>query len=291
MAKRVRVYDFRSPDKFSKEDLRALELVANHYSRLAVPILAGQLRSNAAFEVRELGQSTFGYLLDSLPPHTITVTCSLRPLTGRLLATLDPTLALVMLDLLMGGRGVPMTPRPLTDIELSLLRRFFEHLLGEFGSAISEQGEFRLVPEGIESNPLFAQIMAPTDTVAWMRFQLKVEGVNGDLNILLPHALVEPLLPHLVDRTRAAEAGAGERWHLGGVPVTLAAVLGTVRLSLQEFLALEVGDVVTLGTRVGRPLELWVENQRTFLGRVGTIGREVVFEVTDRIVKGDAVDE
>jgi flagellar motor switch protein FliM len=287
--KGIRSYDFRSPDKFSKDDLRALELVGNHYARLAVPVLTAQLRLNASFELREIGQSTYGYFLDSLPPHTVTAILTLGPLAGRFLAMLDPTIALVAIDLLMGGRGVPIAPRALTDIELSLLKRFLSRLAGEFGDAIAEQGEFQVSLETIEANALFAQILAPTETIASLRFTLRVEHASGDFTLVLPHDLVEPLLPRLIDRARPGSR-TSDLWDLGDVPLELSAVLGSVEMTLAQFLALEVGDILMLPSRTGRPLELRVAGQRTFVGHVGTVGRELVFEIADRIAKGEWVD-
>lgn len=262
--------------------------MANHYARLAVPVLAAQLRLNAAFELKELSQSTFGYFLDSLAPHTVTATLALAPLAGRFLATLDPTLALVVIDLLLGGRGLPMPPRNLTDIEFSLLRRFLSRLLGQLPEAISEEGEFRVELEGLESNPLFAQILGPTDTVATVRFELRLEHAAGDFCLTLPHELLEPILPRIADRAHS-EPHPSEAWDLSAVPLTLAACLGTVELPLRQFLALEPGDILTLNTRLNRPIELQANGRPLFLGRVGTVGRELVFEIQNRFVKGETL--
>jgi flagellar motor switch protein FliM len=281
--RRIRLYDFRRPDKFSKEQLRALEVVFGHFARLSTTYFVSQLRTSVQLTVEEVQQATFGEFFAGLSGPLTVVVGALEPLAGKFLMVLDLTLTYALLDHLLGGAGQSRwaEARPPTEIEVGVLGRLLGGCLATLREAFAQVAEVQPRLLALESNPLFAQIVAPTEMATAVGLRVQLGSLTGQLSFCLPYVLLESMLPalSLYQSYRPTAESASSTWPLAEVPVTLVASLGTSRIRVRELLNLEVGDVVLLGTRVGHLLELLVEDRPKFQGEVGVRGRQLAFRV------------
>ena len=55
---KVKLYDFKSPQKFSKEHIRTLELIHDNYARIISNYLTGQTRQNVKVKIETVEQIT-----------------------------------------------------------------------------------------------------------------------------------------------------------------------------------------------------------------------------------------
>ena len=132
-----RLYDFRRPDKFSKEHLRTLEVVFGHFARLATTYFVGQFRTTVTINVTAVAQEAFSEFLDSVQTPATVLVASAAPLKGKFTAVVDSTLTFSMIDHLFGGGGAQSSKgRPLTEIELKVMERVFNGLLENLGEAL-----------------------------------------------------------------------------------------------------------------------------------------------------------
>ena len=255
----VRIYDFRRPDRFSKEQLRALYMVHEHVARLMAPTLAAFYRGPVQLAV--------------------------PPLEGRALLDVDPELAFPLIDRMFGGPGETLPERrPLTDIEQTVIRRVCEALARAVGEGWAQLAAVQPAVEGLETNPAFLQLAAPNEVVLTVELSLQMGDHSGLLRLCLPYMLLEPVLPRL-----STEPWLGTRRRpgpmpqvqqlLGRVEVTVTACLGRARLSLGELLELEPGDVIPLQARRDRPIEVRVEDQLKFWAEPGKVNGRLAVRV------------
>lgn len=281
----VRVYDFRRPDRFSKEQLRALMLVHEHVARAMATGLAAFYRGLVQVGVGELRQETYAEFIDSLPNPGVLGVLAFPPLEGRALLDLDPGLAFPLLDRIFGGPGEPLDAvRPLTEIELTVMRRVFDALARAVGEAWTALGPVQPAVESLETNPAYLQLAAPGEVVLTVPLAAQMGGHRGLLRLGLPYVLLEPVLPRLSSgpwlgtNRRPAPEPVLERL-LGRVEVTVSARLGAARLSLSEVMGLEVGDVIRLGHRRDRPVAVLVEGLPKYWAQPGRVGNRLAVRV------------
>lgn len=283
-AKRVRAYDFRRPDKISKEHLRSLEVMFNHFVRLATTFLVSQFRTGVQVSVRTVEPMTFGEFLDGVEPLNTLAIGKLEPLPGKFTLSLEQTLVLPMVEYLLGGGGfASVSPRGLTEIELGVIERVLR------GLTLNLEEPFRqvaaVVPslESVETNVLFVQFLAPGEIVVAVTLDVTLGPHEGKLSFCLPFMLLEPVLPRLTLYQRSASpdtAPAGStRWDLLPVRVDLVCELGTADLPLRELSVLKPGDVVPLRRRITQPLPLLLGGRTKFRGRPVRVGTRVAYLV------------
>ncbi len=281
--RRVRTYDFRRPDKISKEHLRSLEVMFNHFVRLATTFLVSQFRTGVQVTVRSVEPMTFGEFLDGVEPLNTLAIGRLEPLPGKFTLSLEQTLVLPMVEYLLGGGGfASVAPRGITEIELGVIERVLR------GLTLNLEEPFRptaaVVPslESVETNVLFVQFLAPGEIVVTATLDVTLGPHEGKLTFCLPYMLLEPILPRLTlyqrSPTDMAPAGSA-RWDLLPVPVDVVCELGAAQLPLRDLAALKPGDVVPLRRRLTQPLPLLLEGREKFRGRAVRVGNRVAYLV------------
>lgn len=293
---RLRVYDFRSPDKFSKEQLRTLLTLHENFARVVTTSLSALLRTNVQVSPAAAEQSTYSDFVRGMHDPTVLAIISLAPFPSNALMELDNRVAFTMIDRLLGGPGQGMVKeRALTDIEAMVLRRVLNTMLESIGETWRNIAEVMPRLEALETNPLFAQLMAPAEIVASIVFSVQVGGQAGDLRLCLPYAMLEPVLPQLSTRQWAvrnprAKAGGEEEKlmrELAEVVLPVSVELGRARITVGELLSLEAGDIVQLDTPSQALVDIYVKGRRKFRGRAGTAGRRLAVQVVEVMREGE----
>lgn len=294
----MRLYDFRSPDKFSKEQIRTLALMHENFARIAQTALSAQLRTAIQLQLVSTEQTPYQQFLRSLQDPVVLAVLNLPPLPGNSLLDLESPLVFSLVDRLLGGPGTsPDLRRSLTEIESSMLRRILVVFLDSLTEAWRNVGQVRAALESVETNPLFAQFLPPAEMVVLLGFRCQMGKTEGNLRLCLPYSLLEPVLPFLTARYwMLRQAGKAESSpermmeNLRPVRVPLSVELGRRRLRIGDLLRLKVGDVLVLERGVGEPLNVFVHRRLKFRARPGRLGRFLAVEILER-VEGEEADE
>lgn len=280
----VRPYNFRAPDKFSKDQLRTILMLHESFARGATTMFSAHLRSWVEVRTVTALQMTYRQFSQELGEASILAVISVPPLPQRMGWSLDPRLALYMLDRLLGGPGtVPAEGRPLSDIEEVVVRRILQNMMAAWRDAWKPVLSVTPKVEALETNPLFAQLAAPDDIVLVVEHQVQVEAFTGALKSCFPFRLLEPILPRL-----AARGGfwaepedhletSVERMarHLLQVEVPLTVEVGHVRMTVEKLLSLKKGDLLPLDRGPQEELSLCVGGIPTFSVTVGQASRRL----------------
>ncbi|GGI94675.1 flagellar motor switch protein FliM [Alicyclobacillus cellulosilyticus] len=275
---RVRTYDFRRAMRFSKDHIRILSRMHEHFARLLTTHLSGQLRSVVQFQVESVDQAPYEEFIRSIPALTVVYTYAVPPLEGSIALEINPQIVFAMLDRLMGGQPRSQYKvRELTEIEHALLQRLFDRVPDFLQEAWRSVASIEPRCIGMESNPQFLQLVTANETVMVVTMSAKVGAATGLLNLCIPHPTVEPLLPtlttqHLMDvskNRRAARRTDLLEAHLAQVDVDVSVVLGEVQMTLSDILELERGDVLPLRTRVGQPVAVFVNEELAYWAEIG----------------------
>ena len=285
----ARRYDFRLPDKFPKDVLRQVIHLHDGMNRTLTTSLSAQLRATVRVEDAIAEQRTYQEFVRGASDPAILAAFSAEPLAGSALLDVDPLIAFPMIDRLLGGSGEGLAPnRPVTEIELTVIGRILTNVLDQWRDAWSHIITLRPRILGVETNPLFTQLVAPTEIVLAIGMVCGLGRQEGRLRLCFPYAMIEPLLVRLASRqwTAAVTEPPGNRQaeirrELGEVMVPVAVELGRARLPLQAVLALRPGDMLPLGTAASGPAVLHVRGQPKFRAEVGRAGRHLAVRLLD----------
>ncbi len=291
--KKIKIYDFKRPDKFSKDQIRTISIMHETFARLTTTSLSAQLRSLAQVHVASVDQLTYEEFIRSIPNPTTLAVINMDPLKGSAILEIDPAVTFAIIDRLFGGQGEgTKLSRDLTDIEQSVMENNIVRILGNMREAWSTVIDLRPRLGQIETNPQFAQIVPPTEMVVLVTLETKVGDVEGMMNFCIPYLTIEPIISKLsaqywyssVRRGATTENLTILRDRLSTIGVAIVAEIGVMSLKVNDVLNLKVGDVIRLAdTRVGDPMVLSVGNKKKFLCRPGVVGNKIAVQVIQRI--------
>lgn len=285
----ARKYDFLRPNKFSRDHLRTLEMLHQHYARLLSSFLSSYLRTSVNIEVASVAQMIYDEFIRSVPSPTLLAVLELAPLEGSALVEINNSVTFSVIDLLFGGYGASFEQlRDLTDIEISVMRNLIGKLLVQY--EVVWKDIFAITPrvQNIETNPRFLQLYSDNEVVALITMVIKInDDDRGMINLCLPHVVLDPVLSRLSVRQqmlgKAAAAKEQDRkllhYWLEQVEVDVRVELGEAEITVLDFLQLQEGDVLVLEQKVEEELKLYVEDVLKFGVQPGTLDDHLAIQV------------
>ena len=290
---KVKVYDFKRPDKFSKDQLRAIQMIHESFARQLTTVMSTLIRSMVSAEVASVDQLAYEEFVNSLVQPTVIGTVEMHPFDGNILVELNPNLVFSIIDRMLGGKGeFSGKVRELTDIEKTVTERVMMRMLELLEDSWSTVVDVRFRFESMESNPFFVQICPPRDMVLLVIMKLKVGDIEGMMSLCFPYFLMEPIVDKLSSQQWFAatkhERDEEEQRNLLSsmhrVKVPLALELGHTILSLADVYALQEGDVIKLDETKDSDVAVRVGNRVSFMAKPGTVEGRLAVELT-RILK------
>lgn len=290
--KQVKDYDFKRPAKFSKEHLRTLEIIYEHYGRLLSTNLPVYLRKNVQISVASSETVTFSEFTNALSNPVILGIVDFKPLTGNIIIELSPNLGFAMIDRMLGGQGVPLEKnRDFSEIEMTILQKLMIVYMQLMREPWRNVIEISPMMERIETNAQFAQVIAPSDMIAIVSLNVKMGDVEGLMNICLPYFTLEDVMDKLNTKywfsTMQKDDTVDYEEHIESlikrIDVPIRAVLGRSQVSVNDFLGIQVGDIIRLDARVDSEMEVFVGNIKKFTALPGSSRDQYAVRVTSVI--------
>ena len=294
--KQIKNYDFKRPAKFSKEHLRTLEIIFEHYGRLISTNLPLYLRKNVQVSVASSETVTFSEFTNALANPVILGIINFAPLSGNIILELGTNLGYTMIDRMLGGAGEPLDKtREFSEIELTIIEKMMIVCMQLMREPWKNVLDINPMLDRLETNPQFAQIISPNDMIAIVTLNMKIGDVEGIMTICLPYFTLEDIMDRL--NTKYWYANMQEKQdedyqeHISDlikkVTIPVKAILGKSVITVNDFASLQVGDVIRLNTHVDDELKVYVGNIKKFTAMPGSSKDQYAVRVTTVIREGD----
>lgn len=288
--KQVQAYNFWSPDRFSKDQMRAIELVHEDLAERLTSSLPSFLRTNLRPRVVHTEQGRFHDFLNDLTDTTLFHILTLAPLPGQMVLTISSDISYVILEQRLGGRSESdLKARALTEIDQFLLRGMIEHMLNDIKATWSN---VITVEPGLEDstvNQHWVQMLMGNERVMLIIFELAMQDIVGTMNIYIPFSMLKPvsnlLNPHVWitgRRDKQDETAARQKTLKGlySVSMPVRVFLGNAKVTLRELSELQPGDILPLETSIYDDLPIQVAGQHCFKARIGRAGNRLAAQIT-----------
>lgn len=271
--RRVVPYNFRRPDRLSKEQVRALYLLNDLFSHSLSSSLPLFLRTISEVTLISVEQQGYLEYLTGLPDPTALFTLSMQPLQGVAVLELNPSLAFPLIDRQLGGKGTPLAEsRAITEIEQKILESFLKVIIDDLREAWRPIVELDLQIVGRETRPQLLQIVAPNEVVLSVVFHVQVGEARGMMSLCIPAVILEPIMHkfsqsfYSPSREVPANQTSALLQTLSNVQFPVAAELHGTTAAMADLMNLAPGDVLQLDRHIDHPLEISVGGVVKFQG-------------------------
>lgn len=289
---KIKDYDFARPAKFSKEHLRTLEIIFEHFGRLISSNFPAYLRKNVQVDVMNSEAVTYSEFSNALLNPALLGIVNFAPLNGSIIMELASNLGFTIIDRMLGGLGEPLDkPREFSEIELSVLERIFTVLVDMLREPWENVIEIHPRLERIETNSQFAQIISPSEMIAIVTINITIGDVQGLMNICLPFITLEDIMDKLNTKYWFSTMQSKDEQSyneyietaISKAQIPIKAILGKSTISVMDFINLQVGDIVRLDSHVDDELDIYVGNIVKFKALPGTGADSYAVKVTEVI--------
>lgn len=216
----------------------------------------------------------------------------IAPLKGNIIIEIAENLGYAIVDRMLGGLGVPLDKtREFSEIELLILERIMNVCVNLLREPWSNVCEIQPRLERIETNSQYAQIISPTEMIALVTLNLKIGEVEGLMNICLPYLTLESVMDKLnakfwysnLQEKDEQEYSDTIEALISKAPMPIKAVLGNSSISVDDFINLQLGDIIRLDTKVDEDLDIYVGNIKKFTALPGATGDKYAVRITSVI--------
>ena len=292
--KKIKKYDFKNPQKISKDQLRTLEVIHENFGRFIQTFFTGYLRYPVKIELLTVDQFAYSEFSNALSNPAFLSLIDFSPLNGQVLMDISTNIIYTIIDRLLGGDGGDKQEmRNFTEIELSLITKMMEKVVLDFREAWANVIDLRPSLEKIETNPQFAQIVPPNETIALITMNIEIGNVEGMMNICLPYLLLEPIIDRLNTRlwftTSSKEKSQNDvvaiRDRVMKTVVPLVAELGSTKISIRDIVNLQLGDVIKLDPKEHIPIR--VGSNVKFKAEIGTSNNKMAVQIVKVVEEGE----
>jgi flagellar motor switch protein FliM len=294
--RKVKVYDFKRPDKFSKDQIRTLSMLHENFARLLNTYLSAHLRAMVQVNVASVDQLTYEEFVRSMPNPSVISILQMHPLKGNAILEINPGIIFAIIDRLFGGSGQASSkPRPLTDIEENIVRRVMAKTLESLAEAWKQVVPLSPALEVIETNPAFAQIVPPNDMVVLITLQAKVGQAEGFINLCIPYLVLEPIMSKLTTsywvggtvKGSSTEHIQSLQRRVEKIKVPIIVELGKTTVTVHELLDLRPDDVLQLDTKINQDMQIIIGSHKKFFCKPGIAGSKLAIQITSVVKEGE----
>jgi flagellar motor switch protein FliM len=289
--KRIKLYDFRHPEKLSKEQLRGLQIIQQSVAGAMAANFSARLRAPVEARLSALERGIYEEYVTQIGTNSIVIIIDMSPLQGYAVTAFGLDVAFGIIDRLLGGKGkrnARVLNRDLTDIEVALIR----HIGMDIARSLVEpwMRVVELTPDVSELalGPQVMHAIPPSEFVITAWYEVRFADQTGGISLCFPLTILEQILPKLTgqsifdnrpSRNLSADSKVRDD-QLLPVNVLARAMLGDARVDAADLAALSPGDVIVLDSLAADPLRVMVGNCERFAGFPGTKGRKMALQVS-----------
>lgn len=283
----VKIYDFKGPDKFSKDQLRTIQMIHENFSRTTATFLSGYLRKSVSINLSSVDQITYEQFVKAVSNPSTLAIIDMSPFNNSMILELSPTISFVIIDRIFGGDGdILKYMRELSDIELSVINSLVVRLLSGLREAWSGVMDVRPRLEKIESDIQFIQIVPYNDTVILVSFDVQIGEIDGTMMFCIPYIALDSVMSKLSAKSiygtykqdRVEEKNNIFK-HVLNLPLDVTLSMGKINLDMEQVLALKEGDFISLNKKKNDFFDIIVGDDVKFKGIAGKQGKKMVSKI------------
>ncbi|HHU22261.1 MAG TPA: flagellar motor switch protein FliM [Clostridiales bacterium] len=291
----IRLYDFRTANRFTKDQIRAINVIYKNFGHLLSNYLMGTLRANCDAEILSIEELSFNEFNNSVPSPVIIGIVNVTPFDGSIIMELSKEIAYSIISRVLGGtKEIPSEGRQFTEIELAIMERILWQMLKNLDEAWSKVMDVSSTLEKIETSMQFAQIVEMNDPVLLVTMNITIGNESGLIGFCLPHQAIEPFTKKLTTRiwytsSTRKEVQKNPKNLMNSIinsAITVSTIFNPTEASVRDIMCLKVGDVIQLQHKVDEPVTVKFEHVPQFRASLGKYRNQCAVKILD-VIRGE----
>jgi len=274
----IKNYDFKSPKKMSRDQNKALTSITDSLARHMSAYFAGVLRNYCEIAVASIEEHPYYEYNNSLPDVLMTAVIDIETINGTILVDMSNSLTYTLVERMLGGStdSTIIPDRDFTEIEVALMERVFKKISVFIQESLVNTPNSVVSFKQIETSTRFIKAIRIEEVVEVIVYNVSIGDIKGTITACIPFTYIDTMIAGLGNNTEkhdnniASEAGRNEMLsELSDSFVDVCGIIGTAKLSLQDVMNLQLGDVIKLEQKVGSAVLVTINDNKWFWGEPG----------------------
>ncbi len=296
-------YDFRRPNRISKNQIRTLQTIHESFAEIFSYYLVSKLQTVVSITVTSVDQLFYSEFILSVSNPSCLYVFDIEGTDGSGIMEVSPQLALTIIERLLGGTGEnPPKPRTITPIEQAVIRNVIEHALSDLRNAWRSIADLKFVFSRLETEADFVQISPASEIVAVVSFDVNVGVHTFLMNLCFPTFALEEVLARL-NRQQVTTTSLKQtperikenieilKQQMSNTYLPIIAELGKASITVGELLELKPGDVIKINKRINEEIEILIAGKRKLAARPGTVDGKKAIKITRQLTEEDNIQD
>lgn len=289
------LYDFRLPNRISKNQLRVLRSIFENFAESFSSFLVTKLQTVVNINVTSVDQIYYSEYVLSVANPACLFTFQIKDTDVKGILELNNDLAFSLVDKLLGGNGLgTKQTKIITPIEQKVLNVVVERVMQDLKKAWQTIDDMNFEVERFEPDIDFAQITSQSESVLLISFEILIGEQSYLMNICFATFAFDNILARLSSQKLSSiraikHYGKSARevvsQNLSAVALPIQVELGTTKLSVKEIMEMEVGDIIRLDTKLSDDQKVRTGKHILFLGRIGVSNNKKAIKVTKKLIE------
>ncbi|MDR0984325.1 MAG: FliM/FliN family flagellar motor switch protein [Ruminococcus sp.] len=295
---KYKLYDFKSPKKFTKEDLKIIHDIFDVYSRLSSSYLTGETRKYCQVKVVDIQEQRYYEFSNALQDYVIMGMVNMGIQEDDIsesscLIQLTNELTFSIYDLLLGGTGKQTYEingdSDFTEMELAVMKRIMTKMTSNLKEAWADYLDIKPYLMGIETNSRINKLISGDETVVLVTIEIEIEEVKSYVNVTIPAINMEEMMTKFsdknkrsgkrIDHEREMELRKSLLGKISDSKLEINAILTDTKLDLGELLALQIGDIVQLDMPITKNVSVLVNNNPWYEAKLGNLSDKKALKI------------
>jgi len=290
-------FDFRLPNRISKNQLRTIKNIFDNFSESLSSFLLTKLQTMVSVTVISVDQIYYSEYILSVSNPACLYTFDIKGTDIKGILELNPDLALCLVDRLLGGNGLgTKQSKVITAIEQKVLNVIVERVMLDLRKAWQVVDNFEFAVERFEADIDFAQITSHSESVLLISLEILVGEQAFMMNLCFATFAFDSILSKMSSKKLTtirpgnyngvtAHTIISNNLLKTFLPVRVE--FGVTKISVEELMNLESGDIIKLETKIGDDMIIHVANKSWFSGKAGIVNKHKAIKITQNILQRD----
>lgn len=288
-------FDFRLPNRISKNQLRSLRNIHESFSESFSSFLVTKLQSIVNISVTSVDQIYYSEYVLSVANPACLFTFDIKNTDIKGIFEVGPDLAMVLVDMLLGGLGdETAATKNITPIEQKVISGVVERAMKDLSKAWLTIDNYEFLVERFESDIDFAQITSQSESVLLITFEVSIGEKTYFMNLCFATFAFDHILQRLsnqkLSKIRPSKFSAANiqkiiRNNLNETTVPIRVEMGKTRITMDELMGLSKGDVIKLTKKIDEEYPVLIKDKLVFLGRPGLVNKHKAIKITKKTIQ------
>ncbi len=299
--KEVMPFDFRLPNRISKNQLRTLTNIHENFAESFSSFLVSKLQTVVNIQVTAVDQIYYSEYVLSVSNPACLFTFDIENTEIKGVLELSNELAFSLVDRLLGGIGKgKKLANVITPIEQKVLNVVVERVMKGLNKAWLVVDDLNFVFDRFEPDIDFAQITSQSESILLVSFEVKIGEETFLMNIGFATFAFDQILSKLTAQRSSSNRSVKTKStvskevissHLYNALLPVKIQFGNAQISMNELIELSEGDIIKLDKKISDEHVVQIANKPLFYGRSGIVNNHKAIKITRKISGNDRTNE